>query len=260
MLLWTRWELLVFLILAIIPTYLYTIAGVKWLHLPWLPIALIGTAVAFIIGFQNIVAYDRIWEARKIWGGIVNVSRSFAMMSRDFITNEYADHKNTQEQLYEYRRTVIYRHLAWLTSLRYSMRQKRPWEAFLSHKTNREWANKIQIPELINTLDDELIPLLSQKDYDYVKNKSNKSTALLALQSNYLRELKEKRIIWEFSFLQLEGLLKDLFDLQGKSERIKNFPYPRQYATLNNYFTWIFLILLPFGVIPEFARIGTGFL
>jgi putative membrane protein len=260
MVLWTRWETLIFLVLAIIPTYLYTILGIRWLHLPWLPIALIGTAVAFIIGFQNNVAYDRIWEARKIWGGIVNASRSFAMMSIDFITNEHAGIKNTEDQLHDIRRLVIYRHIAWLTSLRYSMRQKRPWEAFLSHKTNREWANKIQIPELMNNLDDELMPLLSVPDYEYVKQKGNKSTALLKLQSNYLRELKEKGIIWEFSFLNLEGLLKELFDLQGKSERIKNFPYPRQYATLNNYFTWIFLILLPFGVIPEFARIGTLFM
>jgi putative membrane protein len=77
------------------------------------------------------------------------------------------------------------------------MRQKRPWEAFLNHKTNREWASKIQIPEFIYSLDEELKSLLSESDYEYVVSKSNKSTALLSLQSKFLSELKEKGIIWE---------------------------------------------------------------
>lgn len=76
------------------------------------------------------------------------------------------------------------------------------------------------------------------------------------LQSRHLRKLKERGIVWEFSFIELENLLKTFFDHQGKSERIKNFPYPRQYATLNNYFVWIFACLLPFGVIPVFAEMG----
>ena len=73
---WTSHDIIKFLILALIPVVLYEIFDLKWLHLPWLPIALIGTAVAFVVGFQNNAAYDRIWEARKIWGGIVNASRS----------------------------------------------------------------------------------------------------------------------------------------------------------------------------------------
>ena len=66
MALWTRYETFKFLILALVPVILYDIFDMKWLHLPWLPIALIGTAVAFVVGFQNNAAYDRIWEARKI--------------------------------------------------------------------------------------------------------------------------------------------------------------------------------------------------
>jgi len=259
MVLWTRWETFIFLLIALVPTLLYSVVGMRWLHLPWLPIALIGTAVAFIIGFQNNVAYDRIWEARKIWGGIVNTSRSLGMMSKDFINNEHAKIPQSEAQLKECQRTVIYRHLAWLTALRYAMRQKRPWEFFLDHKTNREWAKQMHIPEWESTLDSELNHLLNSPELESIKKKSNKATAILSLQSQHLKELKEKGLIWEFSFLELENLLKELFDFQGKTERIKNFPYPRQYATLNNLFIWIFIILLPFGVIPEFSRIGTLF-
>ncbi len=138
------------------------------------------------------------------------------------------------------------------------MRQAKPWEVFMEYKTNREWASAMHIPERENSLEEDLSPLLPEVEYDYVISKTNKATALLALQSKNIRELKDQGFIWEFSFLELEGVLKELFDLQGKSERIKNFPYPRQYATLNNLFVWIFIALLPFGVIPEFARIGAG--
>ena len=101
--------------------------------------------------------------------------------------------------------------------------------------------------------------MLSKEEYERVLSKTNKSTAILSLQSEHLRDLKEKGIIWEFSFLELQSIIRELFDQQGKSERIKNFPYPRQYATLNNLFIWILIILLPFGVIPEFHRIGETF-
>ena len=64
---WTRRDLYKFAGIAILPVILYTLLDFKWLHLPWLPIALIGTAVAFIIGFKNNASYERLWEARKIW-------------------------------------------------------------------------------------------------------------------------------------------------------------------------------------------------
>ena len=57
----------------------------------------------------------------------------------------------------------------------------------------------------------------------YVLSKTNKAVAVLSLQSKHLRDLKEKGLVWEFSFLELESVLAELFNLQGKSERIKNF-------------------------------------
>lgn len=255
---WTRRETLLFIVIALIPAVLYEILGYKWVQLPWLPIALIGTAVAFIIGFRNNVTYDRIWEARKIWGGIVNVSRTWGIMVMDTITNEHAKDPVTEQELNDLRASFVHRHIAWLAALRHAMRQPRSWETFMSHKTNREWADMMHIPEREITLEEELKTLLPEAHREAVLAKTNKATAMLTLQSNELRKLKEKGLIWEFSFLELEGLLKEFFDLQGKSERIKNFPYPRQYATLNNLFVWILILLLPFGLIPEFAKIGTA--
>ena len=84
-LLWTRYETMIFVFYAALVTYLYEGLSLHYLHIPWTPLALIGTAVAFLIGFQNNAAYGRIWEARKIWGGVVNASRSFGMKVQDMI-------------------------------------------------------------------------------------------------------------------------------------------------------------------------------
>ncbi len=256
MLSWTRREILLYLIFMIVITTLYDVFKLTFLHVPWTPVALIGTAVAFIIGFQNSAAYGRIWEARKIWGGVVNSSRTWAMKVMDMITNEYASNPVSEDQLTELKKILIYRHIAWLTSLRHAMRQTKPWEVFDEHKTNREWSSKVHIPEKTISLRDDLNNYLSEKEMKLVMGKGNKSTALLFLQSKNLRALKEKGLIWEFSFLELENLLQELFTLQGKSERIKNFPYPRQYATLSYLFVSIFMFLLPFGLIPAFGSIG----
>ncbi|NMM47517.1 bestrophin family protein [Marinigracilibium pacificum] len=256
MILWTRVETIVLIFIALLPTVLYKVFGFTWLHLPWLPIALIGTAVAFIISFQNNVAYDRLWEARKIWGGIVNVSRFWAVMVMDNINNDEADIPKSEEELYNEKKTFIYRHIAWMAALRHAMRQLKPWESLLDDMTNREWHANIVIPERDISLEEELSSLISEEEQKYVLERANKATAILSLQSRHLDQLKKSKHLWKFTFLEMENIIKDLFDLQGKSERIKNFPYPRQYATLNSLFLWIFIILLPFGVIPEFTAIG----
>ena len=136
------------------------------------------------------------------------------------------------------------------------MRDKRPWEVFTEHRTNLEWYSKVCIPERDEPLEPQLGRLLADDEVERVIRRTNKPAAILALQSHQLRALKERGLIWEFSFLELEGLVRGLFDLQGKSERIKNFPYPRQFATLSYDIVRVFIVLLPFGVIPEFASIG----
>lgn len=256
MALWTRGETLIYLLYAGIITVLYQVFGFTFLNVPWTPVALIGTAVAFLVGFQNNSAYGRIWEARMIWGAIVNTSRTWGMKVQDMVTNEYCNSKITEDEIKLHKKNLVYRHIAWMTALRYAMRQRKSWETQHKAKTNQEWRKMIHIPEEVSTLEDNLMMYLSEEEKQYVLSKNNKQTAILYLQSKHIRELKEKGLIWEFAFLELENVLESLFTHQGKSERIKNFPYPRQYASLGLYLTRVFAILLPFGLIPEFAEIG----
>jgi len=253
---WTRFETLLFVLLITSWVALFYFFDLRWLRIPWTPLALIGTAVAFVIGFQNNAAYGRIWEARKIWGGIVNTSRTFGMFIQDMITNEYSETDLDDAVLQKEIKTLTYRHIAWMTALRHAMRQPKSWETTVNHKTNQEW--DFRPPEKDSSLEADIKPYISASDFEYIMSKNNKQTALLYLQSHHLRELKEKNVIWEFSFLELEGVMQELFSLQGKSERIKNFPYPRQFATLNHYFMWIFVLLLPLALVPQFSDIGAG--
>ena len=98
MVLWTRYETLVFLVVAIIEVAIFVISD-QLIQFPFTPVALIGTAVAFIIGFQSNSAYGRIWEARQIWVAIVNTSRTFGMMAQDFINNDHAKNPISEEEL-----------------------------------------------------------------------------------------------------------------------------------------------------------------
>lgn len=257
-LIWTRRNIFILLIIATIPTLLYEFLHWKWMTIPWLPIAMIGTAVAFLIGFKNNATYDRLWEARKIWGAIVNSSRTWGIMVKDFVTNRHAVDPLPEQALKEIHRQLIYRHMAWLTALRFQLREPRNWENLVKNY-NKEYMRFYEIPERTYKLEDELTAYLSPEEKAYVLSKKNRATQIISLQSKTLKELIDKGLIEDFRHMELENMLKDFYEQQGKCERIKNFPYPRQFATLNLFFVWLFIILVPFGMLQEFEKLGENF-
>lgn len=257
-LIWTRRDILKFLIIAIVPTVVYALLGWKWMVIPWLPVALIGTAVAFLIGFKNNATYDRMWEARKIWGAIVNSSRSWGILVKDFISDIHTEDKLTQDKINQIHTRLIYRHIAWLTALRYQLRQPKKWEN-QDKNYNAEYRKKYNVHELENKLEEDLVGLLKPEELNYILSKKNRATQIVASQSKDVKELRKQNLTDDFRHMELEALLVDLYTQQGKCERIKNFPYPRQFATLNLFFVWLFVFLVPFGLLKEFDAIGTNF-
>ncbi len=252
---WTRRDILKFIVIAAVPTVIYEVFNFSWIGLPWLPIALIGTAVAFLIGFKNNATYDRLWEARKIWGGIVNSSRTWGIMSMDFVSNRHAQPPLSPDELHTVKQRLIYRHMAWITALRFQLRQPKDWEN-MNKKHNAEYQKLYPVPEWQSNLEDELEQFMDKQEMEEVLRKKNRATQILAIQSNDLAQLLEKGLIEDFRHMEMQGLLEKLYDHQGKNERIKNFPYPRQFATLNLFFVWLFLLLVPFGMLPEFQKLG----
>ncbi len=216
------------------------------LSLPWQPMSVLGIAVAFYLGFKNNSSYDRTWEARKIWGGIVNNSRSFGSAVVSFLQSEDRD------RLAQERKALIYRHIVWLTALRYQLRLSRPWE----HTEDR--VNGLYVPsiceEYIDRLDKEMIPFIGEAEIIDINSKSNMAAQVLAKQADELQRLCNEGFIDDFRHMRLHELLGSFYDDQGRSERIKNFPFPRQYASTALWTALVFCLLLPFGLINTFAE------
>ncbi|MNK11791.1 Bestrophin, RFP-TM, chloride channel [compost metagenome] len=250
---WTRVKIYKMLLLSIVPTILFYFLGWKWLAIPWVPVALLGTATAFISGFKNTQTYNRMWEARQVYGSIINNSRSFGILIKDFIRSE---DKSVEKQLH---RQIIYRHFAWLTALRFQLREIKSWENVKTKSYNREYLKYYKVPEWESSLDEELKPFLSEEEYQYILSTKNRATQIIALQSSQLRELNEEEKVSGFNYGLLESHLKELYDQQGKCERIKNSPYPRQFSSINLYFTNALCLLLPLGFIGEISKMTEKF-
>ncbi len=244
---WTKKATLCLLTLSAIPTILYAL-GLKFLALPWQPIAIVGTAVAFIVGFKNNASYNRIWEARQIYGAIINDSRSFAYSLRDALGGK-------QSQAVK---RMFYRHFAWLTVLRFQLREPRSWENMTEENNAAFRNNRYIIPEANTKLENELRPYLPEQELNYILSKKNRATQLTALQSEELAKLKESKNINDYEWTLLQQAIIKLTDNQGKAERIKNFPYPRNFASIATYLLFIFVTLTPFGLLREMDKLGDG--
>ncbi|MCZ4245565.1 bestrophin family protein [Pedobacter punctiformis] len=243
-LLWTRRNIFILFFIGVVPTVLYKIFGFTWLAIPWTVVALLGTATAFIVGFKNTQTYSRTWEARQIWGAILNSSRTWGTMSRDFLTD---NPQKTKE--------LIYRHFAWLTALRYQMRDSRVWENG-NKSYNAEYRNFFTIPEKESALETELAKYIPSVELNYILGTKNRAVQLMSLQSKTVKELLAAKAIDMLQFIELQKMIRDFYDQQGRSERIKNFPYPRQFATINAFFIKLFCLLLPFGMLKEFDKLN----
>lgn len=245
---WTRRELVVFGVLGALPS-LFSALGFEVAAMPWTPMAVLGTAVAFVTGFKTNAAYGRTWEARQIWGAIVNASRMFGLQVRDFVAESPGGGEH---------RRLLLRHLAWLTALRHQLREPRTWETQQLRHNSEYRARTYSVPEHLVSLKDDLAPFLSSDESRVVLGKKNRAAALLTLQSEELRRASEAGRLSELRHIELMRQLSTLLEQQGKCERIKNFPYPRQFATLNLFFIWSFIVLLPFGVATELKRVAPG--
>ncbi|MGB0429273.1 MAG: bestrophin family protein [Bacteroidia bacterium] len=227
---------------------LYTLA-ICWVYyyfnfslaIPWQPLSVIGIAVAFYLGFKNNSSYDRTWEARKIWGSIVNNSRTFGAAIVSFVQGENAE---------EIQKEIIYRHIAWLTALRFQLRLSRTWEH--TDERIKKYFTATVCESYTHKLDTELAQFISRSEIDEVDQLSNRATQIMMIQSKRLQELKDQGFYEDFRHMELHHLVQSFYEDQGKSERIKNFPFPRQYASTALWLTMVFCVCLPFGMLDVF--------
>jgi len=250
---WSKRSLIYPAAWALFAAFLYIALEWHFLGIPTLPMSLVGIAVAFYLGFKNNASYDRLWEARKIWGAIVNASRSWAYGTRDLISDIHGG-EGTEEQLQATRAQMVHRHIAWMDALRHQLRKLKSWE-----HTSERYANwRKGVVEYEEDLEAVLAANIGEEEAAEALAMINPAAHLLANQSAQLARLRRDGLLDGFAHMELQELLQELMTQQGKAERIKNFPFPRQYATVNYFFAVLFAGLLPFGLLPEFARLGDG--
>jgi putative membrane protein len=184
---------------------------------PALP-ALMGTAIAFFIGFNNNQAYDRWWEARTIWGELVNNSREWA---RSIMAYTSTPANGTSEGLHQWRQEMIFRHLAFLYALQSSLRKS-------------------------DSIEHE--KYLIKEERDSVRAFANKPNAILDIQSKELEKMTNQKVIDSFRFYAMAGLIASFGNGMGKSERINNTVFPTVYVYFTRLFIWIFVILLTMAI------------
>lgn len=209
------------------------------LAVPFLPIATVGTAVAFYLGFKNNSSYDRYWEARKIWGGVVNTSRTWANQVLMYAGKDPAMQKE-----------LVRRQIAWAHALRLNLRKKSRYEGSEFQERNA--------PHIRQDWDGQMAPLLDPAELAEISAMRNPVTHLARIQGQRLKEALEVGTIDLFHQIELGAQLTELYALQGKCERIKNTPFPRQYANFSRLFVWVFIILVPVGLLDVFGLHGAG--
>lgn len=242
---WSRRQLYVSLACGALPVVLFHVFGLKWLSIPVSVVVLLGTATSFIVGFRNVQTYSRALEAQQVWTEILNCSRNFGLMSRDFLATPAA------------RRDLLLRHCAWLTALRYQLRTPRPWEN-AGKVSNVEYRKYYQVPEWETPLAQAIARYLPQDELALHLHAENAAVHLLGTQAATIKRMFDGGEIGNAFYLELAGAIRGLVAQQGRAEKIKDFPYPRQYAVVNQLFVRMFCLLLPFGVLTEFQKLDAS--
>jgi len=179
---------------------------------------ILGTVLSLLLAFRSNQAYDRWWEARIIWGSIVNDSRTLTRQLLCFVQTGYNDPEKKH-----FIDRFVNRQIAWCYSLGKSLRGLDPLEG-----SGR---------------------LLTKKEITFVKNHDSVPYALLNLHAKDLKLALEEGWINEFQQVELDDTLSRLCDAMGKCERIKNTVFPMTYSLYIHFALYFFILLLPFGVI-----------
>jgi putative membrane protein len=161
----------------------------------------------------------------------------------------------------ESRKKITYRHIAWLYTFREQLLIPTEWEHislkrhFGSINQKRNRLIKAGFPDYGRT-PIFLHRYLSEEELELQSDYKNFATYLISKQAKEINELKNNKSISDFHQMQLQSSLNDFYDYQGQAERIKKFPSPRQFASTAFIFNVIFILLLPLGLVNEFAKLG----
>jgi len=201
-----KWDLLIVSVFSII-IYFFKLYVVN-LDIPLGIGTFLGTAIALLLSFKLSQSYDRWWEARKIWGAIVNDSRTLVIQLKQFI-------KEPDSSIVK---TIAYRQIAWCYALGQHLRKQ----------------------DVLGKLED----FISKDEIISIKLKKHVPLTLLDHHGQNVRNLHKEKSLNDFQQIQLDTTILKLTASMGMAERIKNTVFPRTYRNVLHFFIYIFLLLL----------------
>ena len=181
---------------------------------PSLPLTIFGSVLALFLGFRDNAAYQRWWEGRVLWGAMINASRNIAREARNFLPGDAAR---------DLRRSIVLRQVAYVNALRTQLRRQQ--------------------------VDAEVLRFLSRGEAEPALARANIANGLLDGTGRRINDAREHGWIDTIQQARMESTLVDIANAQGGMERLKNTPLPNQYRFFPTFFTHLFCILLPIGLV-----------
>lgn len=188
-----------------------------------LPFTLIGFALGIFLGFRTNSSYDRFWEGRRLWGQLVNETRTFARQTLVYLAVAVEPSPATSEQAREYRTLLVRRTIAFVHALRMHLRDGLEWN--------------------------QLARYLPDGEIESLRTHRNVPFAILQNTATHLRAASQAGLIHTYHLPVLDQSLSDFTDIQGGCERIKQTPIPHSYTVLIHGIVALYCFGLPFGLV-----------
>lgn len=206
-------------------TFSIVITALFWLNeiehgLTTAPFTIVGFAVSIFLGFRNNAAYDRFWEGRKLWGALVNTSRTLVRQALTLPVG--LDDETRARETRTFARLVM----GYVHALRVHLRNDPDWQTAVHP-----------------FLDDDTARALERHD--------NRPLVILHALSDMLRSWRARAALDGFSHVEMERHVVALTDIQGACERIRSTPLPLSHTALSHRITAVYLWMLPLGLIDS---------
>lgn len=213
---WPR--ILTVTVTAAVVTYIELYYSIQAYTLTTTPFLLVGVALGIFLGFRNSASYDKFWEGRKLWGALVNTSRSLTRQICHLI-----DSKRDHETLQPFQAMFVKRIIAFAHALRCHLRDQEPFE--------------------------EIKKFLPADDYAAIVAAKHRPLIILQQLSRDLAIARDRCWLSEYNHPFLEAQLNEFSNILGGCERIKNTPIPFSYSVLIHRIVAAYCLSLPFGLV-----------
>ncbi|MCF0069040.1 hypothetical protein LZD49_01070 [Dyadobacter sp. CY261] len=217
-----KYEILFVTIYGIAIEVIYQNFHITNISIPMTVHSVLGTIISLLLAFRSNQAYDRWWEARIIWGAIVNDSRTFARQILSLVEDPLEP-----ERIDGFKKRMIKRQIAWCYALGKGLRKDDPMPM--------------------------ISKFVSEDEVEYLKDYDNKHVGIIQLHARDLNNALKQGWVNPYQQVELDQTLTRLCDHMGKSERIKNTVFPATYSLYIHLALHFFILLLPFGLVQLFG-------